>query len=100
MKVFILVENPYQLGNPYIATLVDGISKLTNEIEWGYGISNFWNDVIFSYDIIHVHWPDMILGGTIRSNFDNELEEITPEIIFLSKNLSKLKKEKLKKQLI
>lgn len=31
---------------------------------------------------------------------DNELEEITPEIIFLSKNLSKLKKEKLKKQLI
>lgn len=31
---------------------------------------------------------------------DNELEEITPKIISLSKNLSKFKKEKIKKQLI
>lgn len=75
MKVFVLVENPFQLENPYIATLINGVASLTNEIEWGYGIRNFWSDMIYSYDIIHVHWPDMVLGGVNRTNLKDELAE-------------------------
>lgn len=66
MKVFQLVDNPYKLENPYISTLIDGISKIASDISWGYGLDNFWKDSIFDYDIIHIHWPDMILASLVR----------------------------------
>ena len=63
MRVFVFVNNPYKLENPYVSTLLEGISKVDSSVEWGYGLLNFWSDTIFDYDIIHVHWPDMILAS-------------------------------------
>ena len=68
MKVFQCVNNPYKLGNPYISTLMDGISEICNDIEWGYGLDNFWKDIIFEYDIIHIHWPGMLLASGVEGN--------------------------------
>ena len=61
MKVYQLMTNPYSpTGNPYVATLMDGISSLTDDIEWHYGPDFIWNDHVFDMDIIHTHWLGFI----------------------------------------
>lgn len=62
MKIFVLFEDPYERHqNPYIKTLIDGIDNQYNDVKWGYGISNFWEESILEYEIIHIHWPDIFL---------------------------------------
>lgn len=62
MKVFQLVKNPYIIPNPYVATLMDGIKSISDEVEFGYGIEEFWNGDMFSFDVLHIHWPDAPLS--------------------------------------
>ena len=62
MKVFQLVDNPYKSLNPYVAVLMDGIKSISDEVEFGYGINDFWNGDIFSFDVLHIHWPDEAFG--------------------------------------
>lgn len=58
MKVYVAVENPFNpQDNPYVRTLINGINRQYSDVEWGYGISLFWNDECFNYDIVHIHWP-------------------------------------------
>ena len=78
MKVFQLVKNPYKQPNPYISSLMDGISTEHKDIVWGYGIDNFWNDSIYDYDIIHIHWPDQILKSDLckKEHIGGRLNEL------------------------
>lgn len=62
MKIYVLIEDPYIVkSNPYIRTLIDGINYQYKDVNWGYGIDKFWEDTIFDYDIIHIHWPNILI---------------------------------------
>lgn len=63
MKIFIAHENPYNAGNPYIFTLMDCISQHHPDVKWGWGLSDFWSESIFSYDIVHFHWPQAFMAS-------------------------------------
>lgn len=81
MKVFVLIENPYEKHqNPYVKTLIDGINAQYDDVEWGYGLSTFWNDEIYEYDIIHIHWPNVFIWDkryiSNAINFEQRIKEI------------------------
>ena len=61
MKVYQAVPNPYLDANQYVMTLMDGIDSMHNDVEWGWGLEKLWMNDIFEYDIIHIHWPDILL---------------------------------------
>lgn len=73
-------NNPFRFLNPYVSTLIEGISKKHNTFDWGYGLEPFWTEEIESYDLIHIHWPHMIAEtfGTIRN-----VEDVQKRIKFL-----------------
>lgn len=60
MKVYQLIDYYSPTGelplNPYVSILMDGISSLTDEVEWFFGVDFLWDDRIFDMDIIHTHW--------------------------------------------
>ena len=61
MKILVLVDKePHLLLNPYIYTLMDNINQQFCDVEWGYGLNVFWSDQCFNYDIIHIHWPQIL----------------------------------------
>ena len=62
MKIFMVHEDPWHAGNPYIYTLIEGIQKLHPDSELSWGREAFWNDDIFSFDIVHFHWPQTFMG--------------------------------------
>lgn len=70
MKVFIVHEDIYNAGNPYIYTLVEGIQKLDNSVTFGYGREDFWSDNIYTYDIVHFQWPQAFMAGDSHSCSD------------------------------
>lgn len=85
MKVYILIENPYEKeSNPYVKTLIDGINNQYNDIEWGYGISIFWKDNIFDYDIIHIHWPNVFIW-TNDMHIKNGIKTVEERILQIKK---------------
>lgn len=62
MKIFQLFRDPYSPNeNPYIATLMDGVKAYDNEVEFGYGLAEFWDGRVLEYDILHIHWPQVML---------------------------------------
>lgn len=61
MKILVLIDNPLTFGNPYVRTLMQGISGLYSDVEWGYGVEELWTDKCFTYDLIHIHWPDALV---------------------------------------
>ena len=79
MKIFQLVDSPY-VGNPYVPTLMDGITKIDSTSRWGYGLDSFWSDDIYKYDIVHIHWPHMIVNffsdNNIISQYENKLRHL------------------------
>ena len=88
MKIYIAIDNIYgKLQNPYIKTLVEGINTQFNDVEWGYGISNFWNDNIYDYDIIHIHWPNVFAFSSKYRLDDSQIFE---------KRILELKSRKIK----
>lgn len=80
MKIYIAHDNPYDAGNPYIYTLMDCISQYHSDVKWGWGVSEFWEKNIFSYDIIHFHWPQVFMASDNRrhsmSDFSNRIAEL------------------------
>ncbi len=74
MKIFQMIDNPY-VDNPYISTLMNGISGFDSNIIWGYGLKNFWSDVILQYDIIHIHWPHLIVDFFSDNKIIDEYEK-------------------------
>ncbi len=61
MKIYIPIEEPHTLRNPYISTLYDELKSLHHDVDMYYGPEKFWSNEVFNYDIIHVHWPDNLL---------------------------------------
>jgi len=57
--------------------LIEGINNQYNDIEWGYGISKFWEDEIFNYNIVHIHWPNVFIWNHDKhcTNNTNDYEE-------------------------
>jgi hypothetical protein len=46
--------------NPYVRTLVEEINAQFPDVEWGDDFNSFWNEDAFTYDIIHIQWPQYI----------------------------------------
>lgn len=70
MKVFMVHEDPWNAGNPFIYTLIEGIQKSHPECGMGWGRENFWSDEILSYDIVHFHWPQTFMGKDPHTETD------------------------------
>ena len=68
MKVYQLMINTYSpLGNPYVATLMDGISSLTDDVKWHY-------DLDFSYffgaaDVVLLQRKKILNSGNLPLAF-------------------------------
>lgn len=75
MKVFMVHEDPWNAGNPYIYTLIEGILKSHPDCSIGWGRERFWSDDIFSFDIVHFHWPQTFMGKDSHSE-ENLLHHI------------------------
>lgn len=72
MKIFIVHEDIYHAGNPYIYTLVEEIKKISSKVEIDYGREGFWNETIFNYDIVHFQWPQAFMAGDSHQTSDLE----------------------------
>ena len=70
MKVFMVHEDPWHAGNPYIFTLIEGLQKSHSDCEVSWGREVFWSDIIFSFDIVHFHWPQTFMGKDSHSEDD------------------------------
>lgn len=70
MKIFMVHEDPWNAGNPYIYTLIEGIQKSHPDCSMGWGRELFWSDKIFSYDIVHFHWPQTFMGRDPHTETD------------------------------
>ncbi len=70
MKVFMVHEDPWHAGNPYIYTLIDGLRLLHPGCEISWGRDLFWSDEIFSFNIVHFHWPQTFMGKDPHSESD------------------------------
>lgn len=70
MKVFMVHEDPWNAGNPYIYTLIEGIQKFHPESHVSWGREEFWSNDIYSYDIVHFHWPQTFMGRDPHSQAD------------------------------
>ena len=63
-------EDPWNAGNPYIYTLIEGIQKLHHDCEISWGRDLFWSDDIFSFNIVHFHWTQTFMGYDSHSEDD------------------------------
>lgn len=70
MKVFMVHEDPWHAGNPYIYTLIEGLQKQYPDCEISWGRNAFWSDDILSFDIVHFHWPQTFMGKDPHSEED------------------------------
>ena len=64
MRIFMLsfVDDPHKSGNPYVYTLMDAISSKHMDVEFGTQKWIFWSKEIFTYDLIHIMWPDALVN--------------------------------------
>ena len=70
MKVFMVHEDPWHAGNPYIYTLIEGLQKQYPDCEISWGRDVFWSDDIYSFDIVHFHWPQTFMGKDPHTEAD------------------------------
>jgi len=78
MKVFMVHEDPWHAGNPYIYTLIEGLQKSHHDCEISWGRELFWSDDIFSFNIVHFHWPQTFMGKDphTENDFLHHIEKI------------------------
>ena len=70
MKVFMVHEDPWHAGNPYIYTLIEGIRKSHPDCEMSWGRETFWSEEIFSFNVVHFHWPQTFMGKDSHTEKD------------------------------
>ena len=63
-------EDPWHAGNPYICTLIEGIKQLHPDCEISWGRETFWSEEIFSFNIVHFHWPQTFMGKDSHTEED------------------------------
>jgi glycosyltransferase involved in cell wall biosynthesis len=70
MKVYQLMNYYSPTGernqNPYVPSLIDGISNLSDDVEWFHGVDFLWDDRVFDMDIIHTHWLSCINVSEVK----------------------------------
>jgi hypothetical protein len=54
---------------------MDCISQMHPEVEWGWGVSLFWSEKIFIYDIIHFQWPQAFMAVDNKEHSLNSLSQ-------------------------
>ena len=70
MKVFMVHEDPWHAGNPYIYTLIEGLQQSYPDCEMAWGRDAFWSEDIFTFDIVHFHWPQAFMGRDSHTDTD------------------------------
>lgn len=83
MKIFQAVNNPYLALTPYMHTFMSSISSRYGDVKWGWGPEKIWQKEIFSYDIIHIHWPDLLLCGHSTQELRKRMQEIKTKNIII-----------------
>lgn len=68
MKIYQATYEPYGNVNPYVYTLMDSINKQFGDVEWGTGLDIIWTDKVFSFDIVHIQWPDALTYQGCKAN--------------------------------
>jgi hypothetical protein len=63
IKVLYPINNVHSAENPYVSSLMDDINEMSDTITITDSLESFWNDNCFSYDIIHIMWPQYVLDG-------------------------------------
>jgi len=83
MRVFIpLVKGHvdiHNMWNPYIYTLTDYLEKEHQDIEFFYNIEMFGTKEVFSFDIVHIMWPDIFFYIGDVSVYRERLRQIKRE---------------------
>lgn len=69
MKIYFALDEK-DCFNPYASILIKRLREADSSSTVVSGISSFWSDEIFSCDIVHIHWPDIILRNTEKNPED------------------------------
>lgn len=71
-------EDPWHAGNPYIYTLIEGLMNNHPDCELSWGRDLFWSNDIFTFDIVHFHWPHTFMGhdSHTEDEFKSHIEKI------------------------
>lgn len=80
ISVFIplFVDDPHKDKNPYVSVLTDAIMRKHPEVSFTFGYETFWTDRLFSFDILHIMWPEIFLVPKVIGRFpelDDRLKE-------------------------
>lgn len=70
MKVFMVHEDPWFAGNPFIFTFINQLKAAHPDCLLGWGRKGFWSNDILSFDIVHFHWPQTFMSGDSHSEAD------------------------------
>ncbi|MCR5157612.1 MAG: hypothetical protein K6D37_00640 [Prevotella sp.] len=70
MKIFMVHEDPWHAGNPYISTLIEQMRDTHPESLVAWGRAPFWSEEICSYDIVHFHWPQAFMAYDSHTDED------------------------------
>lgn len=76
MKILFPLENAANFQNPYVSSLYNLIQKQNDDIEIVDSLSDFWNDNVFSYNVVHIMWPEYVLNGKTAQEFYSQLLKI------------------------
>lgn len=83
IKIFQAVWAPYEALTPYMRTFMTCISSKFGDIQWGWNPNKFWSNDILSFDIIHVHWPNLLLQGREPALLKKRLLELKKKGILI-----------------
>ncbi|MBR1402574.1 MAG: hypothetical protein IJ558_13990 [Treponema sp.] len=72
MKIYYPYDNPEKVDTPYVRSLTQNIPNLDANVEFYWGLSDFWNDKCLDYDIIHIMFPHFLVMGRRHSSKDLE----------------------------
>lgn len=70
MRVFMVHEDPWHSGSPYITTFMDTLGSTHPDCEMGWGRERFWSDDIFTFDIVHFHYPSAFISYDTHNESD------------------------------
>lgn len=75
MRIYIhtLDDDPHKMENPYVPTLTDSIIE-KHHAEFVTRDACFWNDELYSFDIVHLMWPDALVMQNVHPHTIEEVE--------------------------
>ena len=70
MKIFMVHENPWHAGSPFIYTFINSLQNAHPDCEMAWGRDRFWNPDIYTFDIVHFHYPQAFMSGDKHTEAD------------------------------